>query len=249
MEFGDNNILIFLTIGGQEPDSDFYSLSYKELVEKLKDVNYDFTENIRKSVYYQDLIIHLEEYIMNEEHTHISEKSKLYIKNKKLIQELNDSLVNDSKNSFDRVENFIENYFDDNLEVYFGNRGYQQIFKEKWKSHKKLNVHFEYHFRPEDLLLRDKINFMVDVESSNRDKFIDIFNTIHAEKIKEFEIKKIQNCPNKRKHAVAYKEYEFDPEKLISIIEKSLNEFEFLIDLIDQTFEVYSENNFSEILD
>ena len=245
-EFGENHILIFLTIGGQKPNSDFNSLSYKELVENLKNVNYDFTENIRKSIYYQDLIIHLEEYIMNEEYVSISEKTKLYIKNKSLIQDLKDSLENDSKNSFDKIENYIENYFDDNLEVDFGGRSYQQFYKETWKSFENLNVHFEYHFSPEDLLLRNKINFMIDVEKSNKEKFIDIFNTVHKDKIKNFENKNIYNCPDKRERAVAYKEYDFEPEKLISIIDKSLSEFEFLIDLIDKTFEIYSERNFSD---
>jgi len=242
-EFGDDNILIFLSIGGQETISDFKSLSYKKLVSQLKDVNFDLTKDIRKSVYYQDFIIHLEEYIMADGNAKLTEKSKLYIEYKDMLEDLRSSLLKDSKKTFEQVENYIKNHFDDNWTIKFKSKRYQQISKEPWRSLDYLDVHFEYHFSPENILFRDKIKYMVDAEGNNRNKFIKIFNEICQEKINEFRDKNIKCCPPDKKRSIVYKEYRNNPEKLIETISKSLSEFEFLIDLIDKAFEKYLEGD------
>jgi hypothetical protein len=252
--FGNDKdyLFIFLTKGGKEATSEeFLSLTYKVLVSLFKKVAFDFSENIRKSIYYQDFIIHLEEFIMTDNSFNLSEKSKLYIANHDMIKDLKDSLIEDSKSGFDKIESYIKNYFDekesDDWEYNFANntgssnRGWQQLYKDDWYLKGELSVHFEYHFGPKDFFLRDSIKYMVDAEGKRKEKFIQLFEKYYQENKAEFEALNIENRPDERDYAVAYKSYYPKRNSILEVINQSLEEFYFLIEIIDKTMAEYKE--------
>jgi len=253
--FGDDKdyLFIFLTKGGKEAASEeFMSLTYKNLVSLLKKVVFDFSENIRKSIYYQDFIIHLEEFIMRDNAFDITKKTELYIKNKKMIQDLQESF---NKNS-EMIFNYIKSYIRERVREKFNNgewqfdfsrpntnRSYQQIFKNNWNSHNNLRIHFEYHFHPYSLLSENEIAFMLDIEDSNKERFINLLEENNENYSFHFKEKGIETVSKKGR--IAYKTYKYKDIKkdLPKIIDKSLEEFEFFIELVDNTFDYYPEGD------
>ncbi len=238
-EFIDyTRLLCYLTPRKDSPESTkFISLSYDQLGKLLRDINYDFTENIRKSVIFNDFIIHLEEYIVNKKLV-VNEKTKLYIDNHEIINDLSDNFNSDAESVFNAVESLIKSYFSGSEWKFWfkSSREYQQIYKDDWLKD-DLYIHYEYHFSATDLLLKNKIKFMVDVERDRRDDFIKRYKDIQDKDKKIYQEKGIEFLPNKRLNAIAYKEYPFTLENLESVLEKSLEEFVFLEKLIDESID------------
>jgi len=243
----ENRIMVFLTPQGKEPIcEEFKALSYNKLVKLLKSVEFDFADDIRRSFIYNDFIRHLEEYIMNKGSLELNEKTQLFFEHYDIIEELKESYAEDQKEVFDYIKSkirsfVINNYPGSNWNFYFSKlktkKDYQQIYKEDWNE-SDYKVHFEFYYSLYRIISEKKIIFKVDVEGNRRNEFISIFRKKYQD-VNEYEKNNVNRFRPKRKDkTIAYKQYQIKELKdLDKTIEDMLEDFLFLIPLIDQAIE------------
>ncbi|MFW6008932.1 MAG: PD-(D/E)XK nuclease family protein [archaeon] len=243
-EFPDReNLLIFLTVQKIRPASKkFQILTYWDLIHILNKIKYDFTNNIRKSIFFDDFKLHLEEFIMKKGSLELSDRTNLYLENLTMINELEESFEEDSMRVFNYITSYIKNHYSESdwKFDFSANRGYQQIYKDEWKR-KNLYIHFEFHKTSEQLIKDNKLFFMVDIEKSNKNKFLNLFEKRYSKNKNKFDDLSIRNCPSSRSHAIGYKRYDYSIKNIEDVFTQAIKEFNFLINLIDETLAEYEE--------
>jgi len=238
-------VLIYLTPSGKNPSSsDFKSLSYADLSSAFARIRItDISE--RDRFIFQDFILHVENYIMKSVNLKLSEKSILYLKNAEMITDLTEAFSEDSSNIFQAFAEIIKTVFEGVSEgweyTFSEDRPVQQVWKKHWYEN-QIWVHFEYWLSKESLFTESEFSFMVDVEGKQKDKFLEKFDNLHSSLKSEYHKHGIQYRPNSRKIAIAFKEYDFqlfpenvNRELLVSSFQKTIDDFVFLIEPIEQT--------------
>jgi hypothetical protein len=243
-----NHVFIYLTPVKNIPpsSSNFIHISYNDIDKILKNVSLETALNSRFGFLFNEFILHIEEYIMKNKSFELSEKSLLFIKNSEILQDINDSFVNDSNNIFNFISDLIQStyleYENDWIFTFNKSRNYQFFQKKSWLATKDLFIHFEFWFSSESLFLNDTISFMFDVEGKRNDQFFNKFDSIYNKIKDDYSKNKIQYRPSHRKVALAYKDYKFklttdnlNPESIKGMFLEIYKEFEFLIPFIDET--------------
>ena len=82
---------------------------------------------------------------------------------------------------------------------------------------------------------------MLDAEGKRKEDFIQFFEKYYQENKAEFEALNIYHRPDERDYAVAYKSYYPKRNNILEVINQSLEEFDFLIEIIDKTMAEYKE--------
>lgn len=243
-------ILLFLTPLGNIPSSsDFSPISYKKLIEKLKEVEFDYRKDIRKKVIYDEFILHVEEYIMNRKSENVSDQTKLYLEYIDVIETLTKYYENDSNMVYEKFESIIRSSFDDSeydINIKY-DRSYDTIQKKSWKT-KGLFIHYEFWISSKNILRKDKIGFMLEVEQKYRDEFLNLFDEQYESLKSEYEKRGILYRPEKgkhsieRKHAIAYKEldnyFKVGYEGENNLIDEIEN-FKFLEEIVENVLEKF----------
>lgn len=235
----DERFYLFLTRDGHKARSRLFTpLSYEALYNALREVPYEWHADIRKSILWEDFLTHLREYIaIGGFVVELSEKSKLYLENYELIHDL--------EQAYDRDVNAIFNHVVEQLQMnlppadwkfnFRTSRGWQQYFKSAWDV-SDLSIHFEYIFS-EDLLRRENFALMFEVERREAARFQEIFKKYLPELESVYEQKAISYRPSNRRRAIAWKQYDIEPDldEIASQVLTASEEFEFLIPAIDET--------------
>ncbi|MDR7000993.1 PD-(D/E)XK nuclease family protein [Neobacillus niacini] len=243
------HVFIFLTPDKREAiaKDEFQAIGYGELIVLLKDVSFDVLKDIKKSVFYQDFIAHLEEKFMKKDSLILSDKAKLYLEHAKMIEDLRNHFDKDYemilKSILERLKNLLEKNAPGEWIINTSlDRGYHQLSKKEWKD-KGLDIHFELSLSKKKLVLAKPVEFMIDIEGPGktqaRKAFIDQLEKNHASGIKSI-IEQYQLKKSPRSRTYVSKEYDLisiekvENHDLLQIeLEGIIEEFNGFIPLID----------------
>lgn len=240
-------LMLFLTLKGKEAQSNqFNPLSYPELVNLLKGVNFDYRDDIRKKILFDEFILHVEEYMMKKQSEAISEQTKLYLEYWDTIQKLTDFFQKDSMMVFQKFEGILNSVFEGEdwiVWVKEGGRTYHQVYKPSWET-KGLYIHYEFHLSSNDILTRSHIPIMIEVEGGNKEAFMSAFNEKQGSLAHLYNENGILYRPENRKIAIAYKSLEnhFCPGfKGDNLLAEEIQKLRFLDETIDLLLKEYTE--------
>ena len=238
-------ILLFLTPSGTRPkSSDFKPLSYNELLFLFRTIELSQVSE-RDRVIFQDLLLHMENFIMKSRNLELSEKSVLYVQNFEMINDIQTTFLKDTSNIFQTISEIIKSIVEatgDEWEFDFSeNRGWQYWYKKHWLKN-QLFIHYEFWFSKESLFTESEVYFMVDVEKKQKDVFLERFYKIQSGLKNKYQKSTIQYRPSSRRLAIAFKPYNFriepgkiDRPQLTTFFQKAIDEFLFLVEPIEQT--------------
>lgn len=238
------HLLFYLTPKGEDPISeDFIAISYGDLIHRLKGVKFDYRDDIRRRVIFDDFILHVEENIMVKRSKQIAEHTKLYLDYYETIRKLEHYFKKDSLMAFEEFEEMVRNIFEGedwefNIKA---DRSWHTIYKKSWNI-SGLFIHHEFWISSENILVRDKFIHLIEVEGSNRNIFLDLYDEEY-EKLKD---EYISHCiayrPRNRKHAIARRELDNyfkadykDENRLAEEVKKC----KFIDDAIERVLERY----------
>jgi hypothetical protein len=251
IEFPEHShICFFLSPSfNSKPLSDgFLPLSYMELYEMLKPlVKHPFRSD-RKRILFMEFVLHVKEYIMTSSSLDLSEKSKLYLKHKDVIDDLLTSFRNNTKDHFNYISEIIKNVFpEDKSEWIFDfnpDRTYQKVFKSNWPNNRELNIHFEFELPERSIFLDKHISFMLDTEGKRKAEFRKEFKKNFGLMENQFEKNNIHYLKNGR--SIAWKNYEIsmdrdnpDSEYLNKLFRRMFDDFSFLIHSVDEVLKIF----------
>lgn len=218
---------------------EFRPISYRDLVKLFRKISFDWKEDIRKSVLWDDFLTHLEVYIMKN--IEFSDKAKLYAEHYDLIKDIEQNFMQEWGQLIDYLTSvFEENYPRPEWKVVFNKptvKTYHQIYKMSWKK-RECWVHYEYFFSP-DRLYKKQFQFMVDVEGNQPERFFSLFDSRYSDLVSKYQAHSIKYRPYDRNIAVAWKEYQLESiqfDKIGKSFLNALEEFSFLEPLIDELF-------------
>lgn len=236
--------LVYLTRTGEPAGSEeFRPVSYARLVEALRRVRLPADMPARRRVLWEDLLEHLEVYIVMSDPTHFefSEKAGLYLTHQNMI----DDLVSTFNREWGEAVAFIEQQLRANLEggpwTANWSRGastsWKPVFKPDWQS-QDLFVHFEYWLGPAEFH-RGNLCFMAEAEGSRADRFHELFAQRFPGLKGRYEERHIAYRPRRRKQAMAWKEYSLsqDVEQVAQVFIEAFEEFRFLEGEIDRVLD------------
>lgn len=253
----DEMVFVYLTPTGKEPlNPNFSPVSYEQLLTALKEVNIDFTSDIRKAILFHEFIYHLEVYFMNNNQIVLSNKTLLYLKNKDMIQDLENQFLQDYSNVFRHIESVIMNYFSRDIDGewefdFREKRTYHQIYKPHWKT-KELDIHFELILNQNEFK-SEQLHFLLDIEGSEKANF----KANHETRLKDqltsiMDEYSILYRQGKRADTFARKTYNLLKPYIISdkfhfeqLLIEMVEEFIGFIEIIDQEIRLYSQNKTS----
>lgn len=225
------------------PSSDeFIHISYPELIEILEPLEKKYFRTERHSMLFKEFVLHIKEYIMNAKTLYLSEKSKLYLNYKGVIDDLTQSFKNNSADHFECCKEIIRSIFLSDCDEwefdFVPDRAHQKVFKKSWPKNKDLDIHFEYSIPEKSLLINQKIGFMLDVEGPRKIEFRREFQKIFGKIEINYQKSNMKYLPNSR--SIAYKEYNFsisaakpDGKAITDFFQKGYDEFKFIIPVID----------------
>jgi len=231
---------VFLTPGGRRASSqDFIAVSYSDLVEALKKVPVRLGNDLRSYFYWEDFIVHVEEYIiMKRGQVELSDKTKLYLEHYSMLSDLESAYQEDLREFFRFLGSMVQESLQGKgwIVDFRPGRGYQQIYRDDWNL-PHLWIHFEYVFS-KDILLDESFVLMIDVERKTNRRLIELFETYSKRAHSHYEKAGLEYCPKRRSIAIAWKEYplEIDVTDLSPVVAQlisALEEFSFLPALID----------------
>lgn len=241
------HFLFYLTPYGKAAKSpEFKPISYSDLLLAFHSFQpRNATE--RELFIYNDFLLHVENYLMKSVNLKLTEKAILYLKNYEMITDLQNAFSKDTSNVFEVVSEIIKGIFDGlniGFETSFSkDRDWQVIYKDHWK---KMNlwIHFEFDFTKDSLFTNSGFHFMVDVEGKDENTYLERFDKVQRKLKNNYQTAKIQYRPLSRRNAIAFKEYSFkyppdnlDRSEIESFFQKTINEFMFLADPIDQVLD------------
>jgi hypothetical protein len=208
-----------------------------QLLEAFYGIRYEWQNNIKKSVLWEDFLEHLENYIaIGDTMFELSEKGKLYIENQRMIIDLTGSYREDGEALIAYIEARIkESFKSERWDFNFsgGGRSWQAFYKPEWKM-PDLFAHFEYFFS-RDVLLQESFVFALEVHGKKKDLFFELFDNIHDQLKYVYNQTGIDHRPQFRSDAVAWKRYALDkeidniPEQII----QAKDDLYFLIPYVD----------------
>jgi hypothetical protein len=247
---GYNYIFLYLSpTKNIAPSSDeFIHISYSDLIERLEPIGNTSFHLDRKRLLFKEFILHIKEYIMDAKTLYLSEKSKLYLKYKDVIDDLSQSFKNNSDDHFEYCMEIIKSIYTKEEEEWEFNftadRVYQQVFKKNWPRNKNLNIHFEYNFPEKSLLIKQKIGFMLDVEGQKKREFRDEYQKVFGRIENNYHNNEIKYLPGRNDRSIAYKNYDFaispdnpDSRQIADFFQKAFDEFSFIIPMIDEVLD------------
>lgn len=206
-----NSILLFLApySSNKLSSDEFKSMTYTDLYEKLNQISINEFSEIDSFKFFQDFLVHIKNKLLKSKTImQISEKTKLYIENKALINDLSSAYEKDASELFNYIVSITKKHFDKIEEAAFilsfnGDRGYQQITKKEWNL-TKLNIHYEWLQNKKSFFSKTSLPFFIDVEGNNKEIF---FKCISNENISEIENNDFHFRYPRRPRTVIYKEF------------------------------------------
>jgi hypothetical protein len=243
---GCGHHFVFLTPEGRKASSRrFVPMSYSSLVEALQAVPVRLGNDLRSYFYWEDFIVHVEEYIiMDGGQFELSEKAKLYLEHYSMINDLIGAYQDDMRGMFALLGSTVQGALGGGgwIVSFKPGRLYQQAYREAW-DRPELWIHLEYAF-PNDVLLSDWFALMIDVERKGRQRFTELFRQRYERARTDYEKAGIDYCPDNRRIAVAWKKYSLqidmaDLESIGSQLISALEEFAFLPALVDEALKEY----------
>ncbi|WP_341875946.1 PD-(D/E)XK nuclease family protein [Defluviitalea saccharophila] len=237
-------VLLFLTPKGTPPESDdFSSMSYKQLIDQLRKVKFDYRDDIRRKIIFDEFILHVEEYMMNKKSESITDQTRLYLEYQETIEKLNQYFKKDSLMVFEEFEGIIRNIFEEE-EWQFNikqDRKWHTVYKKSWDI-KGLFIHHEFWISNENILIRPVLYHMIEIEGRHREVFLTLFDKEY-EKIKdEYINKNIIYRPEDRKMAIAYRILDnyFRPDyKEENRLAEEINKCKFIEEAIEKVYKEF----------
>lgn len=236
--------LVFLTRTGKPAMSDeFRALSYPQLVRALRCVELPASVTTRARVLWEDLLEHLEVYVMpNPKHTEFSEKALLYLEHQDMIRDLTSNLEEEWVDTIATIEARLRAHLDEGLwkTSFRPDAGWYLVYKPAWLAPQH-SIYFQYLLSPANLKPGQPgtLRFMAQIEEGKlTDRFIALFAQRRADLEGQYSRHSIKHdrpeSPPKRK-AFAYKEYPIEPdiETIARIFIEAWEEFQFLTPEID----------------
>jgi hypothetical protein len=240
--------LIYLTRGGKKPDSRaFQPVSYAQLVGALREVHVGDDVSARRRVLWEDLLEHLEVYIImsDPEHFEFSDKAQLYLDHLDMIVDLASAL---SAEWYDAMS-----YIGSQVSAHLGDSSWNadfttkqrppQVYKSSWQS-SEVWVHYEYYFSIEELR-QGEFPLMVDVEGEQRERLLSLFDQRHPALEATYRERGIDYRPRSRKHAIAWKRYPVSGgiDQMVRALLDALDEFRFLEREIDDVLAEWQQQS------
>jgi len=241
--------LIFLTPGDQKPSSSqFHHLSYTSLLKKLCEINPDIPQSSRSAFYWEDFLLHLEVYIaMAHQLPDVSEKSRLYMDNIQIIQDIRKAFEQDSQQLYDYLSAKIASSYEGKW-VHEKSAGYQALYKSTWRQN-DLVVFFIYRFDKE-ILRKDSLVVSLEVQGQKEmwkkspliAPFIETFHKTNPKVATKLKSTGLLHLPTDRNTYIASKTYQFDqdPTSIDAAFSEVISDFAFLVDPVDRTIEAFN---------
>ena len=237
---GIENHLIYLTRHGHRARSEYFNpLSYKQLHKSFCTLPIAEIPDPRKRVLWEDFLEHMEVYIImsDPEKFEFSEKSKLYLENAAMINDLEKSFRDEWARAIEYLERKLCSQLSGGPWVTsFNPRNFShhQVLKPTWEQSGS-KIHYEYRFGPERLL-KGQMAFMVEVEGKNASRILQIFDKRYSTLEAEYRQHEIQYRPRQHPDAIAWKTYDIpkDLESISSKFYEAFTEFRFLEPVIDE---------------
>jgi hypothetical protein len=236
--------MILLSPYSIKPSSErFTNVLYSELIGHLRLIEYS---NKFNAAIADNFVYHFEEHFMNKTKFELSEKSKVYLRHKREIEDVRSAFEKDSELIFETAMSFPLRHLAQQTRTQWRQytnpkREYQQFTKEAWEARNDLYIHFEYYLTAESLLSPGQIEFMLHVEGKNNSTFFKDFETAFGEILDGYGESGLEYRPRGNRDALASKSYSYDvnPEKLDapameSFFKQTIDDFVFLIPLVDQ---------------
>lgn len=240
-------VFLYLTRKGDKPiNNEFLPISYETLVKKLKEVKFDYRDDIRRKVIFDEFILHVEEYMMDKKlNTTISEHTRLYLEYQDTIKKLDNYFKEDSDTMFEKFEGMLKSIFHEE-EWKFNiskNRDYQIISKSTWDID-GLFIHYEFWISSKNILTKKDIPCYIEVEKRDSSRFLNLFDT----EFKKIEDKYIKNDilyrPPNRKIAIGHKSldnyFRVDYDGEIELAEE-IERCEFIEDAVERVYKIFFE--------
>lgn len=237
---------VFLTLFPAKPSSEsFANVLFGDLIDRLQDIRYADSMNAQLAT---NFVYHMKEYLMGKKTLTLSERTLLYLKHKAAIDDVVSTFTRDSEQIFEvAMEYPIRVLGQLTKDEWIGrtraNRGYQQFLKDSWEMKDGIWVHFEYDLSAERLLSADEIECMIHVEGTNAGKFFELFEKVMPKYDAEYKAKKLNYRPRHNRAAIACRQYplsidhtNFDLSVLERFFTQTLEEFAFLIPVVDSVY-------------
>lgn len=240
-------IFLFLTPKGVDPLSEeFIPVSYRELINKLKMVKFDYRDDIRRKVIFDEFILHVEEYMMSKKSDSITEQTKLYLEYEDTIKKLNQYFRKDSLMIFEEFEGIIRSLFDEEDWIFNikKDRTWHTVYKKTWDI-KGLFIHHEFWISNNNILTVEEFYYFIEVEGRDRDKFLTLFDEEYKKIQNKYLTNDIEHRPENRKHAIASKKLDnyFRPGyKGENRLVEEINKCKFIEGAIERTYDAFLEN-------
>jgi hypothetical protein len=246
---GFDHILIYLAPGEHKPGSKaFQHVSYKELFDAFRRIRFPWTQDVRRGFFWEDFLTHLEEYItMNSGVPEISEKTRLYLDNIKVVRDIQSAFERDNGKLYDYlIAKVASSYEGGNWKL---TKHAEKLFiaKRSWQQ-KQVTVFFAYRFSKE-ILSTTQLACSLEIQGYDRgwnksphiDTFIELLVELHPTLQDEIKARKLQYRPAVRPWAVARNTYELkpNPEDFDRQFSRAIKEFSFLIEVVDKTIAAY----------
>jgi hypothetical protein len=161
---GRDRYQIFLSPSGRLPVSnEFRPISYKSLLQALREIRYPVLKDIHKCVIWEDFLAHLEEYIvMSDGKLELSGRTHLYMQNRQTLDSLRSAFESDANKVYGFVTEAIRNSLGEGWHFTFqGRNSYQEINRISWAwNFEKYYVYYQYRFSQDNILTLDQFPFM-----------------------------------------------------------------------------------------
>jgi len=244
---GCEYVLLFLTHRGIKPISkEFASISYKELVHKLNMVKFDYRDDIRRKVIFDEFILHVEEYMMNKKSDKITDQTRLYLEYQDTIKKLDQYFRKDSLKMFEELEGMLRSAFNEE-EWNFNikkDRTWHTVYKKTWDI-KGLFIHHEFWISSNNILTAESFYHLIEIEGRDRDRFLILYDKEYEKIQDKYIANDIEYRPQNRKHAIARRKLEnyFRPDyKDENKLVEEINKCKFIDEAIERVYKVFVEN-------
>jgi hypothetical protein len=240
-------VLLFLTPKGVKPKSDmFFSISYKQLISKLSKAKFDYRDDIRKKIIFDEFILHVEEYMMSKKSKNISEQTRLFLEYRETIEKLDQYFKQDSIMVFEEFEGILKSIFE-GTEWNFNikqDRGWHAVYKDSWNI-EGLYIHHEFWISNENILTKPILHYLIEIEGKHKDLFLSLFDEEYGKIKNEYIDNDIIYRPENRKKAISYRELDnyFRPDyKKENKLVEEINKCNFIEESIEKVYEEFLEN-------
>ena len=237
-------VLIFLSPRGTTPRSKhFRAVSYRQLLEAFRELPYNWTSDVKKSVVWEDFLQHLEEYIVSEKKSfEFSPRAELYLENFEMLEDLQKAFKDDWKGFLTHLdERLLAHLGPDDWEIDSSQWRYHWniINKKTWKL-KNVSPYISFWMTPESFQ-NQYFSLSLYIGEDEYIKFIDSFRSYLPELQTLYEENDIEFLPTaygqwNQKRNIAHQVITFDhpdsdfAEQWIKAVEQR----RVLIEIVDE---------------